>query len=62
MAMKTPTIDVKQFTIKPCDIGYDTESATELSPTTRQAFRKASPQNAGSNVNTRPPIMLYPGV
>jgi hypothetical protein len=56
---KTAPIDIKQFTIKPSDIGYETEAALELSPTARQAYGKTAQQKASGN--TRPPIMLHPG-
>lgn len=59
MAFKTSSIDIEQFTIKPSDIGYDTETAMELSPTAKQAYGKTTQQRASGN--TRPPIMLHPG-
>lgn len=55
----TAPIDIKQLTIKPSDIGYETEAATELLPTARQAYGKTAQQKASGN--TRPPIMLHPG-
>ena len=56
---KASPVDFKQYSIKPSDIGYETEAAAEMSPTARQAYgRTAKQQGSG---NTRPPIMLYPG-
>lgn len=56
---KTPPIDIKQFVLKTTDIGYDTEVATEMTPTGKQAYGKVPQQQASGN--TRPPLMLYPG-
>lgn len=57
--IKTAPIDIKQFTIKPSDIGYETETALELSPTAKQAYGKTTQQKTSGT--TRPPIMLHPG-
>lgn len=60
----TAPIDINQFTIKPSDIGYDTEAGAELSPTARAArpaHGQTAQQRTSSTTNTRPPIMLHPG-
>jgi len=59
---KPDTVDMKKFTIKPSDIGYDTEAAQELSQPTRRAYGRTAEQRENNNTtNTRPPVMLYPG-
>ena len=59
VVFKGAPVDFKQFSIKPSDIGYETETAAEMTPTAIQAYgRTASRQPSG---NTRPPIMIYPG-
>ena len=56
---KTSSVDVEKFSIKPSDIGCDTEAALELSPTAKQAHGKTNQQRARET--SRPPVMLYPG-
>lgn len=56
---KPAQVDLKQYAIKPSDIGYETEAAVEVAPAARQAYGKTAQQQ--SSGNTRPPIMLYPG-
>lgn len=52
-------IDIKQYAIKPSDTGYETETATEMTPTARQAYGRTTQQQ--SSGTTRPPLMIYPG-
>lgn len=53
-------MDVKQFSIKPSDIGYETETAEEITPTLGKTDNKTMSKQS-YKVNTRPPLMLYPG-
>lgn len=57
--LKGAPMDFKKYSIKPSDIGYETETAVEITPTARQAYGRTAQQQASGN--TRPPIMIYPG-
>ena len=61
MAWKNETVNVKQFVIKPEDIGYDTEASAELAQASRRTYGKTSTENKSCTTSTRPPIMLHPG-
>jgi len=50
----------RDFSIKPQDLGFHTETAAEITPSSRAMAQKASPTKVNPG-NLRPNIGIYPG-
>jgi len=53
--------DTNQYSIKPQDLGFDTETAVEMAPVTRTAVTGKTPAAKEMSGTSRPNLMIYPG-